>query len=147
MTCYHPLVAEKINKKSQWYQKVLAGKVKKVHILGKADDLMNYDVYSGEASERFLVPCGKCIGCRIDKARDWAVRICCEAQTSPNASWFITLTYDDDHLSDLSLNKKDFQNFIKDVRNYLYYRYGSTIRYFGCGEYGDSSGRSISIFI
>lgn len=38
------------------------------------------------------VPCGKCIGCRLDSARDWATRMMLEEKYSLQ-SWFITLTY------------------------------------------------------
>lgn len=142
MTCYHPQAISIMNSNSKDFLDKKGKPKKKVVFLGSVDNLMDVDVYKGKASEVKLVPCGKCIGCRIDKARDWAIRICCEAYMSYAKSWFLTLTYDDDHLSDPSLSKKDFQYFIKDLRNYLFYRYGSTIRYFGCGEYGDNSGRT-----
>jgi len=52
---------------------------------------------------------------------------------------FITLTYDDEHLpSDLSLHKKDFQDFMKRLRkNYP----DVNIRYYHCGEYGEEKQR------
>lgn len=136
MTCYHPIAVERIKSNNSQYDPK-----HKIRFLGAAKDILNVDVYSGPTSDIFCIPCGKCIGCRIDKARDWSVRILCEAITTKERSWFLTLTYDDDHMSDLSLDKKDFQQFIKDLRNYLYYKKGTNIRYFGCGEYGDSSGR------
>lgn len=46
-----------------------------------------------------LIPCGQCIGCRIQKKQDWATRIEMEAKTHPPESiWFVTLTYDDEHV-------------------------------------------------
>lgn len=140
MTCYHPQAIERIKPNSQTFLKK-NGKHNKVRFLGPAKDLMNMDIHSSIVSDIKLIPCGKCIGCRIDKARDWAVRICCEAKTHDTPSWFLTLTYDDEHMTSLSLDKKDFQQFIKDLRNYVGYRYSSLVRYFGCGEYGDQSGR------
>jgi len=141
MTCYHPLVAERHYKHSGNYDPK-----KPIRILGSADklgiDLLSYEqLNSDKVAEGLLIPCGRCIGCRIDKARDWSVRIMCESFTS-SSSWFLTLTYDDAYMNNLSLSKKDFQDFIKAVRNYCNYKYGvSNIRYFGCGEYGDNSGR------
>lgn len=38
------------------------------------------------------IPCGKCLGCRIDASRDWATRMMLEERDSIE-SWFITLTY------------------------------------------------------
>lgn len=46
-----------------------------------------------------LVPCGQCIGCRIDYSRSWAARLMLEKKKFPdNECFFITLTYDDEHL-------------------------------------------------
>ena len=141
MTCYHPQAISIMNSNSKDFLDKKGKPKKKVVFIGEVDNLMDVDVYKGKASEIKLIPCGKCIGCRIDKARDWAIRICCEASMYVDKSWFITCSYDDEHLGDLSLDKKDFQTFIKDLRNYLYYRFGRSCRYFGSGEYGDQFGR------
>ena len=83
------------------------------------------------------VPCGQCIGCRLERSRQWAVRCVHEASLYEN-NCFLTLTYDDAHLpSDLSLNLVHFQNFMKRLRK----RYGKGIRFFHCGEYGENFGR------
>lgn len=83
--------------------------------------------------ERIELPCGQCIGCRLERARMWAVRCVHEASMYED-NCFITLTYDDAHLpKDGSLCLLDWQLFIKRLRK----KYGSGIRYFHCGEYGD----------
>jgi hypothetical protein len=83
------------------------------------------------------IPCGKCIGCTIKKARSWAVR-CSHESLLHNDNYFITLTYNDDALpAGRSLVKKDFQEFMYRVRYY----YGEGVRYFYCGEYGSKFGR------
>ncbi len=84
------------------------------------------------------VACGQCLGCRLDKSREWAARIIHEA-----AMWddniFVTLTYDDEHLPrDGSLNKEHFQKFVKRLRKKFK---GRVIRYYHCGEYGDELDR------
>lgn len=83
------------------------------------------------------VPCGQCIGCRLERSRQWAMRCVHEAsQYADNC--FVTLTYDDDHLpEDGSLNVRDFQLFMKRLRK----EFGSGIRFFQCGEYGEQLGR------
>lgn len=43
------------------------------------------------------LPCGKCIGCRLDRSKQWAIRLMHEAQLHEKNS-FITLTYNDDEL-------------------------------------------------
>lgn len=81
------------------------------------------------------VSCGACIGCRIDRSRDWAVRCVHEAQTHRFNS-FITLTYSDEHLPwDESVHVKHFQDFMKRLRK----RIRRPVRYFHCGEYGEEN--------
>lgn len=88
------------------------------------------------------VPCGHCIGCRMDKAKEWKVRCCKEAERYPKEYLhFVTLTYDDPHLfkrcvtpsGEIALNKKDIQDFMKRLRSRVY---PNKVRFFGCGEYG-----------
>lgn len=81
----------------------------------------------------FFVPCGQCIGCRLERSRQWAVRCMHEAKLYEK-NCFITLTYDNENLpKDKSLKKKHFQDFMKRLRK----RFGANIRFFHCGEYGD----------
>lgn len=83
------------------------------------------------------VPCGQCIGCRLEKASQWASRCIHEAQLYEN-NCFITLTYSPEHLpEDGSVNKDALKNFIRRLRNQT----EKQIRYYACGEYGDSGGR------
>lgn len=85
-----------------------------------------------------LVPCGRCFGCKKSKIFEWSIRLNCELQTQKGKALFITLTYDDDHYIDSSLNKKDLQDFLKRLRDKLNYR---KIKYYAVGEYGDKSFR------
>jgi len=83
------------------------------------------------------VPCGQCSGCRLERSRQWAVRCHHEASLYENNS-FITLTYNNDHLpADGSLSVRELQLFMKRLRK----KFGSKIRYYACGEYGDNFGR------
>ena len=43
------------------------------------------------------VPCGKCIGCLLDRSRMWADRCMLEMQYH-ESNLFVTLTYDDVHV-------------------------------------------------
>lgn len=84
------------------------------------------------------VPCGRCIGCRLDKARDWALRCYHEASLYEAGlnNCFITLTYDNHHLpSDHSLVKSHFTKFIKALRQ----KSKKKIRFYMCGEYGKAT--------
>jgi len=85
---------------------------------------------------RMTVPCGQCIGCRLERSRQWAVRCIHEAVLHEDTS-FITLTYRDEALPRFgSLLMDDWQKFFKRLRK----RCGK-VRFFGCGEYGEKFGR------
>lgn len=90
--------------------------------------------------EGLLVPCGKCIACRIKKRQEWSIRMLHELEAHDN-SIFITLTYSDDYIPDRgSLDKKELQKFFKRLRRQLDVK-KRKIRYFACGEYGDNTNR------
>jgi hypothetical protein len=84
------------------------------------------------------LPCGQCVGCRLERSRQWAIRCMHEASLYKD-NCFITLTYDEQHLpEDYSLHYDDFQRFMKRLRK----RYqGKTIRFYMAGEYGENFGR------
>lgn len=114
------------------------------------------------------IPCGKCIGCRLDYSLQWANRCMLEAQYH-DKNCFITLTYDDDHLPDKNpvfdsdgvyiddsprnpLVKDDFRRFMKNFRqrlvdNYVRDNPNATkselprVRFYACGEYGGKTFR------
>ena len=96
--------------------------------------------YDKHKTEFLRVPCGKCIGCLLDRASDHAVRCWCQTQTTDQENCcFITLTYDNEHLpKGAYLKIKDEQDFWKRLR---YYKPGAKIQYFGCGEYGPKTYR------
>ena len=83
------------------------------------------------------VPCGQCIGCRLDRSREWAIRCVHEAKLYED-NCFVTLTYRDKDLpEDMSVDIRELQLFMKRLRK----KYGEGIRFFGCGEYGEKTGR------
>ena len=83
------------------------------------------------------VPCGQCIGCRLERSRQWAIRCYHEASMYERNS-FVTLTYDDESLPlGGTLVFRDFQLFMKRLRK----QYGAGIRFYACGEYGEKFGR------
>jgi hypothetical protein len=112
MPCYHPL---------QGYR-ARGGK----HIVFNPKD--------GWIDQKVQVPCGQCIGCRLERSRQWAMRCMHEASLYED-NCFITLTYNNDHLpEDGSLNKEHFQKFMKRLRKK---HQNKTIRFYHCGEYGE----------
>lgn len=87
---------------------------------------------------KMKVPCGQCIGCRIDQSRAWAIRIVHEASLHED-NQFLTLTYAPEHLPRSgSLQPRHFTDFMKRYRKHVYPK---KIRYFHCGEYGEKLSR------
>lgn len=83
------------------------------------------------------LPCGQCIGCRLERSRQWAVRCLHEAALHPD-NCFVTLTYRDDQLPPRgSLDYSHFQKFMKRLRKDV----RVPVRFYMCGEYGEQLGR------
>lgn len=94
-----------------------------------------------------VLPCKVCIGCRLQKSHNWAVRLTHEAKSWPDAC-FLTLTYSDDFLpqtihGEMTLKKSHLRTFFNDLRGRLSYRSDNErkIKFFAVGEYGDLNGR------
>lgn len=118
------------------------------------------ELYAGE-HEIGTTPCGKCMYCRLEKSRQTALRCVHEARMFED-SCFVTLTFSEDMMKKLcplteggySLVRKHTQDFAKrlrekfargftwkDKRGNEYFYQSDKVRIFGCGEYGDESGR------
>lgn len=78
--------------------------------------------------------CKQCIGCRLDTAREWTLRIMHEAQLHEE-NQFLTLTYKE---APPTLNHDHFSAFIKRLRASIYPK---KISYYMCGEYGEQTKR------
>jgi hypothetical protein len=122
MPCFKPLKG--------WYSKTRNKETGKRSIVFKR--------HEGLVDLEVTVPCGRCIGCRLEYSRQWAMR--CEHERKMSKKYgccFLTLTYRDRDActaeqlvngyympEDMSLNHKHFQDFMKRLRK----RYISYIR-------------------
>lgn len=89
------------------------------------------------SSQALSLPCGQCIGCRIDRTVQWGVRISHESKMHSSNS-FLTLTYSPENMpANGSVSKREAQLFLKRLRKEIEPR---KVRFFTCGEYGDQSG-------
>lgn len=114
MPCYHPLRAFRTASGDVVFQ-----------------ELARHDVVA-----QLSLPCGQCIGCRLERSRRWAMRCMHEASLYPFNS-FVTLTYDDEHLPYRGcLDYPEFQRFMKRLRKSV-----GPVRFYMCGEYGSENGR------
>lgn len=134
MPCYRPLHG--------YRSRELTEKGKRKIVFNPSDGYLDMEI---------TIPCGQCIGCRLEKSRQWAIRCVYEAQMY-DSNCFITLTYDNEHLpKDHSLKLEHFQKFFKLLRKRFKGeksifdesrgKHIRPIRYFHCGEYGDEYSR------
>lgn len=91
-----------------------------------------FNIRHGLVDQPLQVPCGKCVGCRVDRSRVWAVRMYHEASLH-DRNCFVTLTYRD---APEFISVRDVQLFIKRLRRRF------RVRYFATGEYGSVSHRA-----
>lgn len=120
MPCYQPIKG--------WFSRNRSATGKRSVVFNAKDGLNDLPID---------IPCGQCIGCRLEKSREWAMRMVHEASLHEE-NCFVTLTYNDENLpSDYSLDKRHFQLFMKKLRKTT----GAKIRYYHCGEYGDHNNR------
>ncbi|WNK14581.1 MAG: replication initiator protein [Microvirus sp.] len=89
------------------------------------------------SGEPIKLPCGQCVGCRLERSRQWALRCVKEAKMHER-NCVLTLTYNKENLpSSGSLVKRDLQLFMKRLRK----EFGNGIRFYACGEYGEDNKR------
>lgn len=110
MPCYHPLLA--------W--RCADGGITFV-------ERQRYDTVA-----EVQLPCGHCVGCRLDRSRQWAIRCIHEAKTH-KANAFITLTYAEENVpAGGQLVHADFQRFMRRLRKRIA---PERVRFYMCGEY------------
>jgi len=122
MPCYHPI---------RMRQLAALNKNGKRSIVSSKDSREGKDIQ---------LPCGRCVGCRLERARQWAMR-CVHEMSLWRVNSYVTLTYDDNELvygGQLHgiLYPRHLVLFWKRLR-----KYGAKFRYFACGEYGDKLSR------
>lgn len=92
-------------------------------------------------------PCGKCLPCRLLKAKEKAIRCVHEAKMHEK-NIFLTLTYNNENLSSPRLVLQDMDLFLKRLREHINReattddeKKALTISYMYTGEYGEESKR------
>lgn len=89
-----------------------------------------------QADVPLSIPCGQCVGCRLERSRQHGVRCMHESRMHAENS-FVTLTYNNESLpKNKSLDYRHWQLFAKKLR---FHR--GPFRFFMCGEYGDLNRR------
>lgn len=135
MTCYHPIEAYQTKDPNENGKRPLT--------------------FIEKTARKVKIACGNCIGCRLERSRQWTVRLNHENQLH-ELSTFVTLTYEPEKTPEgNTLVKSHFQDFMKRLRQHVYRQHlaaqlpgsvsdpgsGPKIRYFMCGEYGSQTQR------
>lgn len=119
MSCYNPLIRiEDLSKyvKAEDGHLYHPATIIKQEALNDLDTLKKYQ--GGMHYKASIIPCGKCIGCRLDYSKEWANRAYLESllykdieittgkdeegndiKEKCDCNWFITLTYKDEELT------------------------------------------------
>lgn len=137
MSCYHPLVGIWKGEHNEDTGK------RRYEIHGNLDPHEVQILYPGSVT----IPCGRCIGCKIQYSRDWADRMMIELDQYNGKGIFLTLTYNNDHVpcnydpntdefTGFTLDKRDVQLFMKRLRKH--YK-DVKCRFYLAGEYGPST--------
>ena len=104
-------------------------------------DAITFDKNKSATRVSFKLPCGRCIGCKMERARQWGLRCLHEAKLWPNNA-YVTLTYNDESLPEGgSVCLRDVQLFMKRLRKGKKSTVGNPIRFFLGAEYGDFNRR------
>lgn len=162
MPCYHPMI--RIEDRTKWEISKDGHKYHPAKIYKQMEvpnDLETLKRYEAGHYKQTTIPCGKCIGCRLDYSREWANRGYLESLNYVN-NWFITITYDEEHLPQPTelidkngitwwdegnweggtLVPEHLTQFIKNVRQIMKREYNQDgIRFMAAGEYGDKGQR------
>lgn len=133
MACLKPIQVHNLNKG----EKVKFKKYSNIEV-AKYDMNINYESNNS-------VPCRKCVSCKLDNAKEWAIRSALECKNS-NDNWFITLTYSDEFIP---VNKKgiftcsyfDLSRFIESLRKVFTRKGIRNIKYLASSEYGSRLNR------
>ena len=117
MPCYHPLTG-----------------YRSIEVTANGKRKLVFDPNKGYVDLPVTIPCGQCIGCRLERSRQWAMR-CYHEASLYDLNCFVTLTFNDTHIaSDGSLDHRDYQLFMKRLRKKFP---KNKIRNYHCGEYGE----------
>lgn len=106
-----------------------------------ARDAITFDINKSQTRIAFGLPCGRCIGCKMERARQWGLRCLHEAKMWPH-NHYVTLTYNDEHMPPGgSVCLRDVQLFMKRLRKAKNSTKDNPVRFFLGAEYGEENRR------
>lgn len=116
-----------------WFKNIVRLQCRLVYIMGSVlhvnknhvnkNNIDKYTIVNPATGETFpmflIVPCHKCPLCNEKKAQQWSFRALCESYTSNKQAYFITLTYNNEHLPKNGVFPEEIQLFFKRLRTKL----------------------------
>lgn len=91
------------------------------------------------------VPCGRCYHCRKSYKTQWNLRLQHEfssiTRVQQNNSYFVTLTFSDEHLPSKHPSKRDVSPFVRKFLERVRKKYNVSVRHWIVSEYGDNTQR------
>ncbi|UDN67744.1 replication initiator protein [robinz microvirus RP_106] len=113
----------------------------KAYWTSRARDALTFDSVKSLNKISFPLPCGRCIGCRMEKARQWGLR-CLHEKKMWEHNHYVTLTYNDESLPPGgSVCLRDVQLFMKRLRKAKGSTKDNPLRFFLGAEYGEDNRR------
>lgn len=153
---YNPFIEKDSNARIIPRKEILEQLTQDPNVIRTSVDKRNrYYAIHGIKKKVQTIPCGHCWACKLNYSAEWATRIMCEAKEHQHNYW-ITLTYDDEHLPKYeaftdgentfyddgtwngTLEPEQVTRFIKRLRKELN---TTGMKYFYCGEYGEHTKR------
>lgn len=144
MTCFHPLI--RLEETGRYIKAKDGHLYHPFRVISPANGDLDRLIKETKYTKATIIPCGKCIGCRLESSRQKANQGSLEASMlEQDRTWFATITYDDDHIYvpeliedehgitwiDIdaeeewggSLVGKDLQDFVKRLRYHVKQKY------------------------
>jgi len=132
MACYTPIPAYwqqlqsyKVQNQNAWRKFHKSKPIKQNGLFKKVQ-------FTKLGSHNIMLPCSKCIGCKLDRCTAWALRCTHEAQLY-ESNYFITLTFEK---SPVTCDVAYFQKFMRKLRKWCARNDKPSPRYFHSTEYG-----------
>ena len=120
------------------------------------NEMNNYTRKKGKGWMYEIIPCGHCYACKLNHSAEWATRCVLETKYHEHSYW-ITLTYDEEHLPIYkyftdgtnyfendgtwtgTLEPEDVTRFLNSLRKYFERKGITGIKYYYAGEYGSQN--------
>lgn len=97
MTCFHPLI--RLEETGRWIKAKDGHRYHPFKVISPANGDLDRLIKETKYTRATIIPCGNCIGCRLESSRQKANQGSMEQTLyGEDRTWFGTITYDEDHI-------------------------------------------------